>query len=435
MKRFFLALSLILSVTLAGAQPKSPDAAQKAIDKALVASQDAKKAQKVATWMSLGKAYTDAYDLPTNDIVRGTARADMKLIIGKQVILETRDITIGDAAYTVDVYRDKELYYNDGGLLDFVIVTKPAIEGDLLQNAADAYFKGLEVDTKGAKKDEINIRLEGLHEKMTMEAYANYMTGNFAKAAEMYEKAAKLKTRIGEKDETNYYYAGVMYALAGDRDNAIATYEFCIAEGNYQKGNVFSNLSNIYLAEGDNEKAKKVLEDGFALYPQSQGVLVGLINLYRSTGEDPQKLFDLLHAAQANEPSNASLYYVEGDVYKQLGDIESAEKYFRKATEIDPTYVFGILSVGILYYEHAVDLQTKANDEYDDAKYNALLKEMEKSLETAIEPFEQSFEMTDDPEIKAAIAEYLKNIYFRFRDRGDDYMANYNKYNDYLKNN
>lgn len=433
MKRFFLALALILSVTLAGAQPKTPEAAQKAIDKALDASKDAKKSQKVATWLTLGKAYTDAYDMPTNDIVRGTARSDMKLIIGKQVILETRDITIGDAAYTVDVYRDKELYYNDGGLLDFVIVTKPAIEGDLLQNAADAYFKGFEVDTKGAKKDEINIRLEGLHEKMTMEAYANYMTGNFAKAAEMYAKAAKLNARRDLKDETNFYYSGVMYSLAGDNSNAIATYNACIADGNYQEGNVFTNLSKIYLAEENNEMAKKVLEDGFALYPQSQGVLVGLINLYRSAGEDPQKLFDLLHAAQANEPGNASLYYVEGDVYKQLGDTENAEKYFRKSTEIDPTYVFGILSVGILYYDKAVELQVKANDENDDAKYNALMKEMEESLEMAIEPFEKSFEMTDDQEIKEAIAEYLKNIYFRLRDRGDDYMEKYNKYNDFLK--
>ena len=58
-----------------------------------------------------------------------------------------------------------------------------------------------------------------------------------------------------------------------------------------------------------------------------------------------------------------ALFYVEGDVYKKLGDIENAEKLFRKSTEIDPNYIYGVLSVGILYYDNAVDLQEKANAE------------------------------------------------------------------------
>jgi tetratricopeptide (TPR) repeat protein len=124
---------------------------------------------------------------------------------------------------------------------------------------------------------------------------------------------------------------------------------------------------------------------------------------------------------------------VEGDVYKKLGDLANAEKFFRKSTEIDPKYVYGILSVGILYYEHAVELQDKANNEFDDAKYQALVKEFEQSLETAIEPFEQSFKMTDDKEIQNAVAEYLKNIYFRFRGKSDDYKQKYEFYDNFLK--
>jgi len=63
----------------------------------------------------------------------------------------------------------------------------------------------------------------------------------------------------------------------------------------------------------------------------------------------------------------------------------------------------------------------------------ALIKEFEESLEAAIEPFEKSFVITDDPQIKQAIAEYLKNIYFRFRDKSEEYKASYEKYNNYLK--
>ena len=41
--------------------------------------------------------------------------------------------------------------------------------------------------------------------------------------------------------------------------------------------------------------------------------------------------------------------------------------------------------------------------------------------------------MSDDKTIKTAVADYLKNIYFRFRDRSADYQAAYEKYNNYVK--
>ena len=435
MKRILIALSLIFAVTALSAQPKSPEAAKQAIEKALNASMDAKKASKVATWLTLSKAYTDAYDYPSTNLIVGTARNDAKTLLGKQRIQATEEVNIGGLNYTVDRYEDKDLYYNPEGLLEFYLVTKPAVEGDLLGKAVEALAKGVEVDAKKSKADEIKIRMDGIHQKLGTEAYANYMVGNFAESAALFAKAAAVSegSILNKKDDQNTYYAALMYGLGGNHPEAIKYYNKCIADGNYQEGNVFSNLSNIYLADKDTVMGKKVLEDGFAKYPQSQGVLVGLINLYRSTNEDPQKLFDLLHAAQKNEPGNASLYYVEGDIYKTLGDVENAEKYFRKATEIDPNYVYGILSVGVLYYDRAVEIQTAANDEMNDAKYNALMTEFEETLEKAVAPFEESFKMTEDAEIKSAVAEYLKNIYFRFRSRGDEYMEKYNFYNDYLK--
>ena len=70
----------------------------------------------------------------------------------------------------------------------------------------------------------------------------------------------------------------------------------------------------------------------------------------------------------------------------------------------------------------------------DDAKYNALLEQLDASLENAIAPLEKAFTLTEDPELQAYVAEVLKNIYFRFRDRGDEYRANYEKYNSFLGN-
>ena len=253
--------------------------------------------------------------------------------------------------------------------------------------------------------------------------------GEYAAAA---KKLEKYKEKTGASGQT-YYYLGFCYKMAGNRKKSIDNYLNAKSLSYYADGSVFHLLSDLYLAEGDTLKGKMILEEGFSKYPQSQSIVIGLVNLYRSTNEDPLRLPFLLHIAQQNEPNNASLYYVEGDVYKQLGDRENAERLFYKATEIDPTYVFGPLSVGIMYYEYAVELQALAVKEPDDYKWYALITQFEASLEKAIDPFEKSFTMTEDKEIKKAVAEYLKNIYFRFRDKSPEYMAAYHKYNTFLE--
>lgn len=436
MKKTLFALALVLSVTVANAQPKTVADAQKLVDKAFAASQDAKKAAKVSTWLDLANAYIGAYNQPTLNLITGTQRPEVKVILGKQQILSTETVTNAGNTYTVDHYADKDLYYNEAGLLEFYLTTKPAVKGDLLGEAEKALLKAAALDTKNSKEKDIKAKLEDLHKMITDAALGNYFIGKYNESSDLFEKSLSSydNSYMKKIDSTNMYHTALVAGFAGKNAMAEKYYKKCAEIGHYVDGNVFSNLSNIYLAAKDTASAMKTLEEGFAKYPQSQGVLIGLINMYRESGADTQKLFDLLHSAQKNEPKNASLYYVEGDVYKKLGDIANAEKLFRKSTEIDPKYVYGILSVGILYYENAVDIQDKANNEMNDAKYMALIKEMETSLETAITPFEEAFKMAEgDKEIQTAIAEYLKNIYFRFRAKGDDYQTKYDFYNNLLK--
>lgn len=433
MKKTFLALSLLLSATFAFAEVtyKTVADAEKGLAKAKSATEDAKKALKPATWISYADALVGAYNQPLHNVLVGTPANEMKMILREQKILSTTNEKAAGSDYVVDHYADKDLFYNAAGVLEFYVITKPAVEGNLLTDAQNALLKASELDVKASKKEEITKKMESIHDCMFNEALGYYYIGKYELAAKSFKEAVECYATpvLGKLDTMNCYHTALVSASAGDRATAIEYYSKCIENNYYQEGNVFSNLSAIYMAEGDTLKGKQVLEDGFGKYPQSQGVLVGLINLYRSTGEDPQHLFDLLHTAQANEPTNASLFYVEGDIYKQMKDYENAEKFFYKATEIDPTYVYGVLSVGVMYYEKAVDIQTKASEELDDAKYTALMKEFEASLEKALEPFEQSYANSNDPEIKTAVAEYLKNIYFRFRSKGDSYQQAYEKYN------
>ena len=222
-------------------------------------------------------------------------------------------------------------------------------------------------------------------------------------------------------------------AVAGKKEQALDFYKKCIDMGFYQGGFVFSNMAEVYKSMGDKDACKAILEEGFVKFPENSNILIGLINHYIDNQEDTGKLFELLHSAQELDPKNASLFYVEGNVYKQLGDVENAAKMYTKSSEVDPNYVFGPLGLGILYYDKAIDIQTKASEELDDNKYYALVKELDETLEKAIDPFEAAFAKTQDKELQGAVAEYLKNIYFRLRDKNPEYEALSKKYEAFLK--
>ena len=435
MKRILIALSLILSLTMVNAQPKSAADAQKALTKAQAAASDAKKAEKPATWIALAKAYVDAYDQPGRNILTGTPQSEVKLFLKDQKVEGTTQKSGAEGEYVVDIYADKELYYNENGILEFFLVTKPAAEGDLLGEAVAALEKAREVDVKASKVKDMTEMMNNIHEKYANEALSEYLAGNFEKASHLFKAAADCQASpiLGMTDSVNTYYTALVSNLAGNKEMAIENYKKCIDMKYFQNGNTFSNLAEIYRQEGDTEACKKTLEDGFIQFPENSGILIGLINYYMENNEDPAKLFDLLHKAQEIDPTNASLYSAEGNVYKKLGDIDNAVNMYKKAEEVNPNYVYAPLSLGALYYDRAIDLQTQAGEELDDNKYFALVKEMDETLEKAIEPFEKSFAKTDDMELKNAIAEYLKNIYFRLREKNPDYEALSKKYESFLK--
>lgn len=88
-----------------------------------------------------------------------------------------------------------------------------------------------------------------------------------------------------------------------------------------------------------------------------------------------------------------------------------------------------------MYYNKAAEIQEAAQNEFDDAKYLALVADFEKSLKACIEPFEKAFEISQDNSVKVGVAEYLKNACFRFREEDEAFLEKYNKYNDFVAGN
>ena len=141
--------------------------------------------------------------------------------------------------------------------------------------------------------------------------------------------------------------------------------------------------------------------------------------------------------------SGSAKYYVEGNIYNELrqADPAKADEYVAKAAEaydacstINPDYEFGYIGKGIMYYNIAIELQEKAANELDDAKWAVLNEQFTVALKNALEPFEKAYNISKDDALRVNIAEYLKNIYYRFSSDGDQYMEGYKKYDSVVKN-
>ena len=457
MKKFITA-ALLCCTVIASAQQKSPDALRTAVAKAEAAAENPKKAVAPATWIKIGKAYMDAYNAPAGQLWLGASLNEIQLVAAGQTPVSQENVVLGGNQYLKQIYTDKNLYFGPNGQLQMIEVTAPVYE-DALASALKAYAKAGEVDVKQSKKKDIDAALKDIAQKYLNEGLNEYTLGRLDRSSVKFEMAAAASATapLCVIDTTALYNAGFTawmdatntadsLAAVAKFDRARVFFEKC-AENNYyyEDGEVFAKLHDIYKHLGETEKAKAVIEAGFSSFPQSQSILISLINFYIENHEDPNKLFALLDVAIKNAPNNASLYYVKGNIYNELADKtedaaakaelkkQAVDSYYT-CSKINPQYEFGFIGAGVMYYNDAVVLSEKASNEYDDKKYNALVQEFEQYLKDAIEPFEKAYAITKSDDIKNSVALYLKNIYYRFSSQSDEYLALYKKYDEIVKN-
>ena len=451
MKKIIIALAVLLSVQFANAQVKPAAVAKKAVESAEAASQDPKKAPKVATWLNLAKAYMGAYNSPKGNAVTmlgmGVTQQEVALTLGGEKPLSVEQVVVGGEPCTKEVYHTRDYIYNKNGQFIFIKVTVPVLE-DPLAGALAAYVKAYEVDLKKSKEKDIIAGIETISKNYYEDGMTAYMFGDNETACKYFGKAAEasLTAPYNNVNTDALYNAGFTALATGDIQLAKTFFEQCIANNfYYENGEVFAKLGEIYTSLEQPEKAREMLEQGFIKFPQSQSILIGLINYYLQSKQDTGRLFELIAAAKANEPNNASLYYVEGNIYNELrqaagSDEAKKAEYLEKAVasydecvKINSEYEFGYIGKGVMYYNVAIEIQDKAANEMDNAKYEALVAKMEEALLNALTPFEAAYNMSKDDSLRVNIAEYLKNIYYRFYSKGADYEAGYNKYNEVVK--
>lgn len=435
MKKILLAIA-IFSLTLS-VQAQNRDALLSNIKKAEEATMHPKKGLLPATWIKYGDAFLTAHSAIYGNLWVGASKNEAMFLLDGSQAVSAEMKTVNGMQYELHHFVNNDYYFNQNGILEAIVITNPLIKDPhVLVSARDAYLKAAELDEKHSKYKTIAEKLSSVHDNMVNEGFAYYFLNDIANAAKCFEASLSCYDNpvLNMKDSLITYYTAVTNSAAGNNAKAKEYYTKCIEMGYYVQGDAVAELAAILIAEGETDLAKKYLNEAFAKYPASQSVLVTLINLYIDTNEDPGKILDLIKGAQANEPNNASLVYAEGNVYLGLKDIDKAIECYQRSYDVDKHYLFGIYSIGNIYFDEAISIQTKMNElSYDDYKtYDALSVKFDENLLKAIEPFEQVFNETDNAELKSAVATNLKQIYYRFRSRDAKYEEGYTKYEAFL---
>jgi len=433
MKKILLALAVLAAGTAAYAQSavKSTSEVRSAVETALADTQNEKKATKPATWMKLGQAYLDAYNSAQGSGIIGSSVAEVNIMMSKSKYTESKK-TLGNENYTVRKYPTANYYFTSAGRLEFIETTRPIIAGSL-DKALKAYSEAQTRDVKGQKKKDLLAALSTIVDKYSMEAVLNYSLGKYAESSACFEKQAQASEAapLCVVDSNAVYNAGFTALLAKDLDRAENLFVKCLDIKYYGKGGeVFYKLSEIATQKGDLKKSKEYLEQGFSMFPDSESILVGLINYYVTSGDNPQKVFELLDKVKEKSPNNPSLYSVEGDIHEKLGEYDEAVASWKKSVEIDPNYASGYFAEGYHYMKRADDIAKEATElpAKEWKKYDELVAQYEQCLVKALPLLVKAYGLEKDEARKNAYAGLIKNASFRLREKDASYQAIYDEY-------
>lgn len=390
-----------------------------------------------------------------------TAFAQEKPLISDAVLsVDTRNDLVGakefidkagaiiDQKGGVDVdpkQMSKYLFYKGKIYYRLSISDNPEIknlEPNALEIAADSYLQLVEFENKlGTKRytDDALMELPYLAQAINARAYDKYEAKDFAGASADFMKTYELKKNpaLGagvRYDTTSYYYAGVMYNLAGDTTSALKIFTDVLnmgfdgytysatsaangqpvgfitkAEMDKQAGlgivvdpvigesfrpDIYKTMLSIYLASKDTENFNKYLAIARAEYPSD----IALINMELQgylNAEQFDKALAVLDLAIQKDPTNAVYYYVQGYIYQNsVNDGDKALVAYNKSLEIDSTNFDCWFSSGKVWYDRGKAIIDEMNklgmSKADQAKYDKLKVQKEEKFGKSIPYFDKA---------------------------------------------
>lgn len=192
----------------------------------------------------------------------------------------------------------------------------------------------------------------------------------------------------------------------------------------YKESDLYELMASEYIQLGDTVKYMETLNVGASKFPQSKYFIPNLINVYIRQGEN-EKAMDYLDQAIKNDPSNScDLNSVKAALYSEKGEYDNAEAEYKKALVQDENCERALEGLAVNYIVQAQNLKDSTaqlsdrkvqaeNDKKTVEYYMLALPYLEKFSENLKE------KQADESLINSALIK-LQNVYYNLSNLGVD---------------
>jgi tetratricopeptide (TPR) repeat protein len=302
-----------------------------------------------------------------------------------------------------------------------------ALYADPLDEAYKAYEKALQLDTKGnlSKQFKLNQTYLLLGNDFINQGVQRFQTQDFEGALKSFEtniKVASSDAYIGVVDSGIYFNAGLAAYNGKMYAKAIPHFKKC-TEMKYEATMPYFLEYQSYMGLKDTTNGEEVLKSAFKVYPDTQSVILQLVDHYMRCNRLAEA-FSYINLAKTKDPNNHSLLWAEGVLYMKQEKYTEAIASLTKSVELKGDVFDTQFNLGVCYYNKAVEMYLKANDIMDATKYNVAVGEANSVFINAIPFFEKANSIKpDDPDS----LRNLKELYFRLRTVKPEFQVKYDE--------
>ena len=294
-----------------------------------------------------------------------------------------------DEAYETESTSNDAKMWNYRSQIYLQIALKQAdLDENAVFKATEAHLKCLQTDKKGrvivrkwTAKEDVLAGIVQCGYKLFNKAIEEYNAGNYKSSLKHYAAIFEI-IPLDTEDQlkrgnitAETIYMNSYLAASKMKDNKQSK-EFLqmLIDVNFNDPSIFAYMSNIFLEEGNTDKALEYLALGRESFEEDQGLINTEINLYIQLGRTSE-LIGKLGEAIALDEENELLYFNRGTIYDQEGDIDNAKKDYLTALELNPSAFGANYNLGALYFNQGVETKNKANATSNNSLYKKLNKE------------------------------------------------------------
>lgn len=178
-----------------------------------------------------------------------------------------------------------------------------------------------------------------------------------------------------------------------------------------KRGEIYKNVALILVQQGKTKEAITAIQDARNINPDDESLLLTEMDLYLKL-KDFDTYTKLVNEALAKNPNNADLVFNLAVISADANKLEEAEKYYKKAIEINQNYFNAYLNLSELKLrtdEKIIDEMNKlGTSEKDNKRYSVLKSQRDKNFKELLPYLEKAVELepTNEPAKKTLLSVY-----------------------------